>query len=97
MTRYRQHFLDKDVFIYVPDVRQVSNTELPEITDEALFKWLQLTREEIQSIIGGDLPPTTNKITLKQKPKPNASTDEIPTTPPKITLKKNPKPLHTTT
>jgi hypothetical protein len=50
-TKYNQDFLDKDAFNFIFDVRNVSNTELPNITDDCLFKYLKLTEDEINSII----------------------------------------------
>jgi hypothetical protein len=51
-TKYRQDFLDKEAFTYLIDVRKVSKKELPEITDECLYKYLNLTEEEIKLIEG---------------------------------------------
>lgn len=50
LTRYGQHFLDKDAFEYLPDVRNIPHEQLPEITDSNLYKLLKLTEEEIKSI-----------------------------------------------
>jgi superfamily II DNA or RNA helicase len=49
-TRYGQHFLDKGAFDYIIDVRKVSTKDLPEITDECLYKYLELTKEEIEML-----------------------------------------------
>jgi Eco57I restriction-modification methylase len=49
-TKYGQDFLDKDAFTYIPDVRKISEEELPEITDECLNKYFDFTDEEIAMI-----------------------------------------------
>ena len=49
-TKYSQDFLEKDAFIYMPDVRKISEKELPKITDKNLYKLLKLTDDEIQLI-----------------------------------------------
>lgn len=49
-TRYGQSFLDKDAFMYILDIRKISRDELPEITDECLYKYLGLSEEEINLI-----------------------------------------------
>ena len=46
-TKYGQDFLDKGAFDYIIDVRNVSKKDLPEITDECLYKFLELTDNEI--------------------------------------------------
>lgn len=46
-TKYRQDFLEKDVFKYILDVRKIPKTELPEVTSTCLYKYLGLTTEEI--------------------------------------------------
>ena len=49
-TKYRQDFLDRDAFQYILDVRNIPKSELPEITDECLYRYLDLTDEEITMI-----------------------------------------------
>ena len=50
-TKYGQDFLDKGAFDYIIDVRNVSKKDLPEITDDCLYKYLGLTKEEIEMIL----------------------------------------------
>lgn len=49
-TKYGQDFLDRDAFTYILDVRKIPKSELPEVTDECLYKYLNLTEEEIAMI-----------------------------------------------
>ncbi len=45
-TRYGQHFLDKCAFNFIPDVRNIPTSELPDVTDAHLAKYLGLTSDE---------------------------------------------------
>jgi hypothetical protein len=49
-TKYRQDFLDKEAFTYLLDVRNIPKSELPEVNDVCLAKYLGLTTEEIDMI-----------------------------------------------
>ena len=49
-TKYGQDFLDRDAFSYILDVRKIPKSELPEVTDECLYKYLGLTDEEIAMV-----------------------------------------------
>jgi hypothetical protein len=47
-TRYRQHFLDKDVFTYIPDIRKLN---INDINEQDFYKLLKLTNDEINLIM----------------------------------------------
>jgi hypothetical protein len=49
-TKYRQDFLEKDAFEYLPDVRYIPKKDLPDITDKSLYKLLKLNDDEIKLI-----------------------------------------------
>ena len=49
-TRYGQHFLDRISFDYIPDVRNIPLSEMPEITDVALANYFKFTDEEKSSL-----------------------------------------------
>lgn len=49
-VKFRQSFLEKDAILYVPDVRNIPKTELPDVTDEHIYKYLGLTTDEIKLI-----------------------------------------------
>tara|TARA_R110001632_G_scaffold104959_1_gene214156 strand:- start:865 stop:2262 length:1398 start_codon:yes stop_codon:yes gene_type:complete len=46
-TKYGQDFLDAEVFKFIPDVRNISKSQLPEINDENLAKYFGYSLEEI--------------------------------------------------
>jgi hypothetical protein len=46
-TKYGQSFLDTEVFKFIPDVRNIPKSELPEINDENLAKYFGYSIEEI--------------------------------------------------
>ena len=47
-TKYRQDFLDKDAFLYIIDVRNISEIDLPIINNEYLYKYFELSEDEIK-------------------------------------------------
>ena len=49
-TKYGQSFLDKDTFQYILDIRKIPKSELPDLTDECLYRYLNLTDEEIAMV-----------------------------------------------
>lgn len=49
-TKYRQDFLDRSAYKYIPDVRNIPVSEMPEITDAALAEYFNFTDEEKASL-----------------------------------------------
>jgi hypothetical protein len=49
-TKYRQDFLDRSAYKYIPDVRNIPASEMPKITDEALAEYFGFTDEEKESL-----------------------------------------------
>jgi hypothetical protein len=49
-TKYGQSFLDKDTFQYIMDVRNIPKSEVPVITNESVYRYLDLTDDEIAMI-----------------------------------------------
>lgn len=49
-TKYRQDFLDRSAYKYIPDVRNIPASEMPEITDAALAEYFNFTDEEKASL-----------------------------------------------
>ena len=50
-TKYGQDFLDRDAFDFLSDVRNIPKTKLPIVSDDSLYKLLNLSHDEIKSIL----------------------------------------------
>ena len=46
-SKYGQNFLDKDVFLYIPDLSKLG---IKDITEDAFYKLIKLTKDEIDEI-----------------------------------------------
>ena len=46
-TKYRQDFLEREAFTYIPDIRKLGS---PDITEEQLYGLIGLTTEEVSQI-----------------------------------------------
>ena len=46
-TKYRQDFLEKEVYTYLPDIRKLGITD---ITESEFYKLIGLTKDEIKSL-----------------------------------------------
>jgi len=49
-TKYGQDFLDNESFKYIPDIRKLG---ISDITEDDFYKWIGLTRQEIDQIKNG--------------------------------------------
>lgn len=47
LTKYRQHFLDREAFTYIPDIRKL---DIDDIDEDTFYKMLKLTKQEIEVI-----------------------------------------------
>jgi hypothetical protein len=54
-TKYRQDFLEKEVYTYLPDIRKLG---IVNITEDEFYKLIGLTRQEINQIKN----PSSNKV-----------------------------------
>ena len=56
-TKYRQDFLEKEVYNYLPDIRKLGAIST-DITEDEFYKLIGLTRAEINQIKN----PTINEV-----------------------------------
>jgi hypothetical protein len=54
-TKYRQDFLEKEVYTYIPDIRKL---EIADITEDEFYRLIGLTRQEINQIKN----PSSNEV-----------------------------------
>jgi DNA-binding winged helix-turn-helix (wHTH) protein len=81
-TKYRQDFLEKEVYSYIPDIRKLG---INDITEDEFYKLIGLTRQEINQIkkVSSEEDVKNDTITIS---KPD---DELPQTDvPKVKSKK---------
>ena len=62
-TKYRQDFLEKEVYTYIPDIRKLGITD---ITEDEFYKLIGLTCQEINQIKN----PSSNEVVIEEV-KPN--------------------------
>jgi len=62
-TKYRQDFLEKEVYTYLPDIRKL---EIVDITEDEFYKLIGLTHQEINQIKN---PSSNEVIEIEVKPK----------------------------
>ena len=62
-TKYRQDFLEKEVYTYLPDIRKLG---IADITEDKFYKLIGLTRQEINQIKN----PLTNEVVEEKLIKP---------------------------
>ncbi len=59
-TKYRQDFLEKEVYTYLPDIRKLG---IVDITEDEFYKLIGLTRQEINQIKN----PSSNEVVEEDK------------------------------
>ena len=57
-TKYRQDFLEKEVYTYLPDIRKLG---IADITEDEFYKLIGLTRQEINQIKN----PSSNEVVVE--------------------------------
>ena len=68
-TKYRQDFLEKEVYTYLPDIRKLG---IVDITEDEFYKLIGLTRHEINQIknpSSNELVEEDEVIEIEVKPK----------------------------
>ena len=65
-TKYRQDFLEKEAFKYLPDIRKLGITD---ITEDEFYKLIGLTRQEINQIKNPSSNEVVEEIEVKPKVK----------------------------
>jgi hypothetical protein len=59
-TKYRQDFLEKEVYTYLPDIRKLG---IADITEDDFYKLIGLTRQEINQIKN----PSSNEVVVEDE------------------------------
>jgi hypothetical protein len=59
-TKYRQDFLEKEVYTYLPDIRKLGITD---ITEDEFYKLIGLTHQEINQIKN----PSSNEVVMEDE------------------------------